>query len=487
MGTVVLAKDTVLDRHLALKLPEFDPADGDEPIERFYREARAMATVHHPHLCQVYDAGEEDGYHYLTMAYIDGQTLDEQIAGQPLSQPEAVRLVRTLALAIHAAHKAGVVHRDLKPADVMISRDGEPFITDFGLALRDAVTESDITHSGMIVGSPAYMAPEQVEADNNRIGPHTDVYALGVMLYQLLTGRRPFEGKGLSVPGLISSGASPPPPSQFADISPSLESACLKAMAHRINDRFQSAADLAATLADCPKPASTQPRKTKRLVATTIAGLLAVIALAVAWSPSKNDTEISDVEQTLLTVAKVDSEQTTGTLAVELSGADLFAENWHSLRNPGIPLNSQFVDGSPTFSSDGLTVVFHRPISDGGFYQLFSASRPSLTSMFNPPERMPETVNRAPINTTPRLSSDGLTLVFDSENPGDPEGAGLWYSRRESTDAAWSPAQSFGSAVNSSARTPARFSRTMASRWRLRQIAKAGSAWTTSGSPGISR
>ena len=456
MGTVVLARDTVLDRDLALKLPRFDPEDGNEPIERFYREARAMATVHHPHLCQVYDAGEADGYHFLTMAYIDGLTLDEQITNQPLSPAEAVRLVRTLALAIHAAHEAGVVHRDLKPSNVMISRDGEPFITDFGLALRDAVSESDITHSGTIVGSPAYMAPEQVEADHDRIGPRTDVYALGVMFYELLTGRRPFEGKGLAVLGQISSGVAPTPPSQIADVSPSVESICLKAMAHRINDRFQSAADLAAALDECLQPVSAQPRKTRRLVTATVAGLLGVIALAVAWSPSKNGTGISDTKQALLNtalpVARMEGEQAMATSDVELSDAASFAVNWHSLRNPGIPLNSQSVEGSPTFSSDGLTVFFHRPIDEVGYYQLYSASRSSLTSVFDPPARMPETVNRGAINSNPRLSSDGLILTFDSETPGDSDRATLWYSRRESTGAAWSPARSFGSVINSSAR-----------------------------------
>lgn len=249
MGTVLLTHDTVLDREVALKLPHFDTRDQAEAIERFFREARAMATVHHPNLCPIFDAGEHDGQAYLTMAYIDGHSLAEGIdADGPIEASEAAQLVWKLASAVHAVHEAGVVHRDLKPSNVMVDQNGEPFITDFGLASRDRPTEPELTHSGTLIGSPAYMAPEQVSSRHGAVGPQTDVYALGVILYQLLCGRRPYEGVGLAVLGDITSAQEPKRPSTLADVDEQLEAICLKAMARDIKDRFRSAAELAEAL-----------------------------------------------------------------------------------------------------------------------------------------------------------------------------------------------------------------------------------------------
>lgn len=250
MGSVYLAHDHELDRKVAIKFPEFDdrPDMKAAAIARFRREARAMATVHHPNICPIFDVGQHDGRHYLTMSYIDGKTLSEVFGS--LSQEEVVRLVMTIARALHAAHQAGVVHRDLKPSNIMLNQRGEPIVMDFGLASRAAASEVEQTHSGLIIGSPAYMAPEQVDAAHDKIGPRTDVYALGVVLYELLSGRRPFDGAGLSVLGQIAVGVRPQSLSDIADVSPSLEAICLKAMAHRIGDRFQSTEELAESLED---------------------------------------------------------------------------------------------------------------------------------------------------------------------------------------------------------------------------------------------
>ncbi len=281
MGSVYLAHDGELDRKVAIKFPEFDdrPEVAAAAIERFRREARAMATVHHPNICPIFDVGQHDGRHYLTMAWIDGRTLSDVVGS--LSQTEIVRLAMTTARALHAAHQAGVVHRDLKPSNVMLDKRGEPIVMDFGLASRAAVSESGLTHSGLVIGSPAYMAPEQVDAAHDWIGPRTDVYALGVILYQLLTGRRPFDGAGLSVLGKIAAGIRPESPSQIAAVSPSLEAICLKAMAHRIADRFESAKDLADSLdrwLTTPDSGSVRARPSRRKTAL-IAGGIVVLAL----------------------------------------------------------------------------------------------------------------------------------------------------------------------------------------------------------------
>ncbi len=296
MGSVYLAHDSELDRNVAIKFPEFDdrPDLAAAAIERFRREARAMATVHHPNICPIFDVGQHDGRHYLTMAWIDGQTLSE-VAGS-LSQAEIVRLVMTTSRALHAAHQAGVVHRDLKPSNVMLDKRGEPIVTDFGLASRAAVSDSGLTHSGLIIGSPAYMAPEQVDAAHDKVGPRTDVYALGVILYQLLTGRRPFDGAGLSVLGKIAAGIRPESPSQIADVSPALEAICLKAMAHQIEDRFESAEALADSLDDWLKArhaASAQARPSRRKTALMAGGMafLALSSLLMAIANRPYSTE----------------------------------------------------------------------------------------------------------------------------------------------------------------------------------------------------
>src|SRR5581483_1302271 len=189
MGAVYLAHDTELDRRVALKVPGFVAGDPPGVLERFQREARAAAKLHHPNLCPVFDVGQVGGVHYLTMAFIPGRTLARVLRdrGGPMDEMEAARLIRTLALALGEAHRAGVVHRDLKPANIIMSARGEPVILDFGLARR--AEDSRMTATGAALGTPAYMPPEQVEGDPTAVGPASDIYGLGVILYELLTAR----------------------------------------------------------------------------------------------------------------------------------------------------------------------------------------------------------------------------------------------------------------------------------------------------------
>lgn len=248
MGAVYLARDSQLDREVALKIPHFGEEDSGV-VERFYREARAMATVQHSNLCPVYDVGEIEGVHFLSMAFIEGVPLADTI-GERKAWPdlEAARLVRKLALALEAAHRAGIVHRDLKPANVMINAAGEPIVMDFGLARRDHENEETLTREGTIIGSPAYMAPEQVESKADLIGPQTDIYALGVILYELMCGQRPFLGTTLQVLRDITWSSPPRPTMIRSDIVPALEAVCLKCMEKQLNDRFSSASELADEL-----------------------------------------------------------------------------------------------------------------------------------------------------------------------------------------------------------------------------------------------
>jgi hypothetical protein len=250
MGAVYLAHDTQLDRPVALKVPQFEAADEPQVLERFYREARAAATILHPNICPLHDVGEVAGTPYLTMAYIEGKPLSEFAAARPLTPRQSGLLVRKLALALQEAHKRGVIHRDLKPSNVMIDRRGEPIIMDFGLARRTRARDPRLTQRGSVLGTPAYMPPEQVSGDIEATGPASDVYSLGVILYELLTGRLPFIGDAMAMLSQVLMDEPPAPSELRPDLDPALEAICLKAMAKKIEDRYASMAELAAALTD---------------------------------------------------------------------------------------------------------------------------------------------------------------------------------------------------------------------------------------------
>jgi serine/threonine protein kinase len=252
MGSVYLAEDSQLGRQVALKLPAFGPGESAQRAERFVREARSAAVLHHPNICTVFDAGQVEGRPFLTMAFIDGKPLEEVIdPSAPMPQARAAEIARKVALALAHAHAKGVVHRDLKPANVMLTADGEPVVMDFGLAKR--VSDADpgegkLTRDGAVMGTPSYMAPEQVRAEADKIGPATDVYALGVILFEMLTGQTPYTGPLGVVMGQILN-APVPPVSEFRrDVDPRLEAVCRRAMAKDPAERFPSMAALAEAL-----------------------------------------------------------------------------------------------------------------------------------------------------------------------------------------------------------------------------------------------
>jgi serine/threonine protein kinase len=249
MGSVYLAQDTVLQRQVAIKVPKLDDSDSDH-LERFYREARTMATLRHPHLCPVFDVGEFGGVHYFTMAYIEGGTLvDYLIEGEGLPDRQVARLIAKTASALDTAHKTGIIHRDLKPANIMIDRNKEPVVMDFGLA-GVVDTNANLTQWGQMLGTPAYMAPEQILGDLDLVGPASDVYSLGAIMYQMLTGRTLYDG---SISSVIRQ-ALESEPDELASLANHVDSElsaiCSKALSKEPQDRYASANELANALRD---------------------------------------------------------------------------------------------------------------------------------------------------------------------------------------------------------------------------------------------
>ncbi|QJW93684.1 serine/threonine-protein kinase [Frigoriglobus tundricola] len=249
-GRVFLAFDPQLGRQVAIKVPH---RDGLTPAfrDRFLREARATATIHHPNVCPVHDVGTDGDLPYIVMHYVVGGTLAGLIEKltDPLPIRKAVVIARKLALGMAAAHEQGVIHRDLKLQNVLIDRASrEVLITDFGLARLDG--QSRVTVDGAVFGTPAYMSPEQARGLQDGVGPLSDVYSLGVILYHLLTGDVPFRGTVFEV--LVQHWeTSPRPPSALrADVSPELDAICLRAMAKAPADRYPSAKAFARALSE---------------------------------------------------------------------------------------------------------------------------------------------------------------------------------------------------------------------------------------------
>ncbi|NQV26316.1 MAG: SUMF1/EgtB/PvdO family nonheme iron enzyme [Rhodopirellula sp.] len=251
MGAVYLAQDEQLDRKVALKIPQFGGAMSADLLERFYREARAAGNLRHPGICPVYDVGELDGQHYITMAYIEGRPLRDFTKSSKRQEGKQVaRVVRKIAMAMAEAHEHNVVHRDLKPANVMIDKKNEPVVMDFGLARRATEAEERLTHTGTVIGTPAYMSPEQVDGDNENVGPQSDIYSLGVIFYELLAGELPFQGNLMSILKQIALKDPRPPVELHSDIDATLQNLCLKMLAKEAKDRPESMEQVAKELSD---------------------------------------------------------------------------------------------------------------------------------------------------------------------------------------------------------------------------------------------
>ena len=249
MGSVYLARDTQLNRRVALKIPKVAAAGSKRLSARLETEARAAAQLDHPCLCKVYDAGEIDGKCYIAMQYVAGQTLKSQLDELRKTPEEATSLILQLAEGLAEAHELGIVHRDLKPENIMINRKGIPVIMDFGLARLSTVTRSAAaTQAGTILGSPAYMSPEQAIGDVKQIDQRSDIYSLGVIFFELLTGQWPFQGAAMQILGQKSLLDPPSPASIKPELPPQLSAICWKMIAKSQAARYQTLTDVITDL-----------------------------------------------------------------------------------------------------------------------------------------------------------------------------------------------------------------------------------------------
>jgi len=279
-GAVYLARDEELDRLVAVKVPARDCLQSDADLGRFVDDARTACKLNHPGIVAVYDVGRQaDGTPFIVMEYVEGGSLKQSLASGPWPAARAAKLVAAVAEAVHHAHRKGFVHRDLKPSNILLDAEGKPRVVDFGLAMHES---QRWLQAGTSPGTPCYMAPEQVRGQTQFLDGRTDIWALGVTLYEMLTGALPFRGENVAQLADDILNRLARPLRQTSDgIPEELERICLKCLAKGVGDRYATATDLARDLRRL-----VQPRRRRWLVAVAAGAAARALLVALLIVPA---------------------------------------------------------------------------------------------------------------------------------------------------------------------------------------------------------